>query len=120
MFTPGSIVRARGREWIVLPGSTDDDLLVRPLSGSAEDETLIVPALEPAPPESATFAPPNPALAGNCAQARLLANVEGRVLTEPNVLRFTTGARRKQWNRNVVAIGLSGGFMEPRSIHPVR
>ena len=74
MFTPGSIVRARGREWIVLPGSTDDDLLVRPLSGSAEDETLIVPALEPVPPESATFAPPNPALAGNCAQARLLAD----------------------------------------------
>ena len=74
MFNPGSIVRARGREWIVLPGSEEDELLVRPLSGSAEDETLIVPALEPVPPESATFAPPDPARAGNCAQARLLAD----------------------------------------------
>jgi tryptophan halogenase len=44
---------------------------------------------------------------------RLLTTVEGDVLTEPNVIRYTTGVRRKQWNRNCVAVGLSGGFMEP-------
>jgi len=44
---------------------------------------------------------------------RLLTSVEGDVLTEPNVIRYTTGVRRKQWNRNCVAVGLSGGFMEP-------
>lgn len=44
---------------------------------------------------------------------RLLGNVEGAVLTEPNFLRFAAGARRRQWHRNCVAIGLSGGFMEP-------
>ncbi|MDB5676930.1 MAG: tryptophan halogenase, partial [Sphingomonas bacterium] len=47
------------------------------------------------------------------ALARLMGNIEGEVLTEPNFLRFTSGVRRKQWYRNCVAIGLSGGFMEP-------
>lgn len=44
---------------------------------------------------------------------RLLGNIEGEALTEPNFLRFTAGTRRRQWYRNCVAVGLSGGFMEP-------
>ena len=44
---------------------------------------------------------------------RLLGNLEGKVLTDPNHLRFGAGVRRKQWHRNCIAVGLSGGFMEP-------
>jgi tryptophan halogenase len=59
----------------------------------------------------------------DAALERLLGSVEGQVLTQPNVIRYTTGARRKQWHRNCVAIGLSGGFMEPlesTSIHLIQ
>ena len=57
------------------------------------------------------------------AMGRLLGNIEGEVLTKPNILRFGAGMRKKQWHRNCVAIGLSGGFMEPlesTSIHLIQ
>lgn len=57
------------------------------------------------------------------ARETLLATVEGKVLTQPNMLRFQTGARRKQWHRNCIAVGLSGGFLEPlesTSIHLIQ
>jgi tryptophan halogenase len=59
----------------------------------------------------------------DAALQRLLGNIEGDPLTEPNFIRFTTGARRRQWHRNCIAIGLSGGFMEPlesTSIHLIQ
>ena len=43
----------------------------------------------------------------------LLKKLEGKPLTDPNPLRFTTGKRKLMWNRNCVAVGLSGGFLEP-------
>ena len=55
---PGSLVYARGREWIVLTGSDAETLRVRPVSGSEEDGTLIHLALEPEPVRAAHFPPP--------------------------------------------------------------
>ena len=53
----GTLVRARGREWVVLPDSTDELLMLRPVGGLDEEITGGLPAVEPV--ESATFRLPS-------------------------------------------------------------
>ena len=57
-FSPGSLVSVRGRDWIVLPDSTSELLLLRPIDGAEEESTGILTEMEEV--TSATFAPPRP------------------------------------------------------------
>ncbi|MBF0584144.1 MAG: helicase SNF2, partial [Magnetococcales bacterium] len=71
-FQPGSLVRARGREWVVLAESRDQVLRLRPLGGSEEDATILFLPLEPILPVSATFTLPDATKAGSQTAALLL------------------------------------------------
>lgn len=69
-FPPGALVKARGREWVVLPDSTDDVLLVRPIGGLDDEIVGICNEIEPI--QSASFSLPNPDQPGDFNSCRLL------------------------------------------------
>lgn len=71
-FLPGSLVAARGREWIVLPESDRQTLRLRPLGGGERDETLIYLPLERQPVQPASFPWPTVAQARNHSASQLL------------------------------------------------
>ncbi|HMS74007.1 helicase-related protein [Gordonia sp. (in: high G+C Gram-positive bacteria)] len=70
-FSPGNLVTARGREWVVLPDSTDDFLLLRPLGGLDDD---IAGVLASEGVEPASFPPPAADDLGDHFSAQLLTN----------------------------------------------
>jgi len=71
-FLPGSLISARGREWIVLPESDTSTLRLRPLGGGERDETLIFLPLERQPVQPATFPWPLVSQARNHSASQLL------------------------------------------------
>ncbi len=70
MYTPGTLIRSRSREWVVLPESEDDFLIVRPLGGTDSEIAGIDTRLETVEP--ATFALPDPTQLGDHRSCRIL------------------------------------------------
>ena len=73
-FTPGDLVRARGREWVALPTPGDGLLALRPLSGNENDIVVLAPDLELTPVEAARFDLPDDARTTVQSKAALLAD----------------------------------------------
>ena len=71
-YTPGSLVSARGREWVVLTGGSEETLQVRPVTGTEEDRTLIHVPLEAEPVREARFPLPSAQQVGGHDSALLL------------------------------------------------
>lgn len=69
-YTAALLVAARGREWVVLPESAADMLVLRPLGGSEDDIAAVFPSFEEVRP--AEFAPPSPSDLGDQRAAGLL------------------------------------------------
>lgn len=62
-------------------------------------------------------------MADDEARKLLLEQIEGRVISDPKIIRFKAGQRLKHWNKNCVALGLASGFIEPlesTSIHLIQ
>ena len=72
VYAPGSLVSARGREWVVLGGSSAETLRVRPVTGSEQDRTLIHLPLEIEPVREARFPLPDAQQIGGHDAALLL------------------------------------------------
>ncbi len=69
-FATGTLVKARGREWVVLPGSDDALMQLRPLGGRDEEVTAILSSLETI--EEASFNPPGVEDLGDSRSGRIL------------------------------------------------
>ena len=73
-FSPGDLVRARGREWVTLPAPRQGVLALRPLSGNENDVVVLDPSLEISSVEAARFDLPENARSTVQAKAALLAD----------------------------------------------
>ena len=83
-FQPGTLVKARGREWVVLPESDGDIIMVRPIGGVDDEVVGISRAIEHI--ESASFSLPDPSKAGDFNSCRMLrdaARLSTRAATGP-------------------------------------
>ena len=83
-WRPGSLVKARERDWIVLPQDELDVIRLRPIDGDDADEIGIHRLLEPDALHEATYPIPD--------ASRALGSAPGRLLHDAARLRLRSGA----------------------------
>ena len=97
------LLHASGREWVVLPESTAELLMLRPVGGHDEEVTGVLPAIEPV--ESATFPLPGRENLGDF--------TSGRLLRDAARLSTRAGAGPFRWSyvtwRLTISFGAHGG-----------
>ena len=71
-YVPGALVRARGRDWIVLPNEEHGVLRLRPVDGLDAEAVGIYRSLEPDAVEPSKYPPPDPEQAGDFTGGLLL------------------------------------------------
>lgn len=71
-YSVGSLVKTRGREWVVLPESNEDWLVLRPLGGTDQEIAGVFLPLEGSDVQPATFAAPDPQDVGDFRSCRML------------------------------------------------
>ena len=71
-WTPGGLVRARSRDWVVLPPDEPDVVRLRPVDGSDTDAVGIYLPLEPEALKPSEYQKPDPTLAGDFTGSLLL------------------------------------------------
>lgn len=91
-FAVGSLVKARGREWVVLPASDDEMLVLRPLGGTDDEIAGIYVPLEPV--ERAHFGLPGVESVGDHRSSRMLRDAVRCSTRRPGV----TIPRRPSWH----------------------
>src|ERR1035437_4622969 len=91
-FQVGSLVRARGRTWIVLPSDEPDLLRLKPVTGADDTPVGLFLPLERSGIETASFAPPNPESVGDPAASRVLFDA-ARLLLRSSAAPFRCAGR---------------------------
>ena len=71
-YAVGSLVKTRGREWVVLPESSEEWLVLRPLGGTDQEIAGVFLPLEGSDVQPATFAAPDPQDVGDFRSCRML------------------------------------------------
>ncbi len=126
-MTPGSIVRCRNRDWVLMPETSDDVYLLRPLTGATNDVVAVHKQLAnlvgyDLPEErvrSATFPLPSPDDLADASSAHLLWQAARLTLREGATPGFALSVAAR-WTQNLSVRSIADGIASRSYSHSHR